>query len=601
MDWLGSRLNAAAETSTPAPFAAQAPTTPCLHTSVYLKDAVRLEQKLYESYRKQKKKRGLTKQPHAHAHAHAHASSKQERVAVQSVCDVPDGPMQEEDETEQQQQASASASEEFQLSAGERAQLEAMGLPTQFTGRVQRKVKSSHTDVRTTDANHWAHILPSTSWYASLDPSTHQYFYHNTVTHTSQWSLPSGAVTPLQPGPLSFDIGEALNQLQLRDGDDNEQISNSDGNSQSRSVVVPLHGVDNVADSGVVVREGCEGEERVAQQMAWLKGVPQPEGVHVYFGSDDDRPIQPTIQEASPATDPSLRLKGLPVSQGTHTRFEESNTATHDGDGDIHMEVDSVAAVPLSSGASIKMDVDFIINAPAMDVSDRMQEDQAGVAVDTPSGNAAAAVLVSDARADADKYWSQRYSLFSRFDLGIMMDREGWFSVTPENIALHHAARCRAGVMVDAFTGMGGNAIQFAMTCDMVIAIDIDPFKIECARHNAAVYGVEDRIDFADVVFLSPPWGGPAYKASAFDIRTMIQPVDGFELLMRSLNVAPNVAYYLPGTVDQQQLDEMAASVCPDKPWEVEQNFILASFGKHAGEHLLKAITAYFGDIAGRM
>ena len=71
-----------------------------------------------------------------------------------------------------------------------------------------------------------------------------------------------------------------------------------------------------------------------------------------------------------------------------------------------------------------------------------------------------------------------------------------------------------------------------------VIAVDIDPEKIACARHNAQVYGVADRIDFiqgdflklapslkADVVFLSPPWGGPDYlQAEVFDIQTMMQP-----------------------------------------------------------------------------
>ena len=29
-----------------------------------------------------------------------------------------------------------------------------------------------------------------------------------------------------------------------------------------------------------------------------------------------------------------------------------------------------------------------------------------------------------------------------------------------------------------------------------VIAIDIDPVKIACARHNAEIYGVADRIEF---------------------------------------------------------------------------------------------------------
>lgn len=45
-------------------------------------------------------------------------------------------------------------------------------------------------------------------------------------------------------------------------------------------------------------------------------------------------------------------------------------------------------------------------------------------------------------------------------------------------------------------SGCGGNAIQFAMTCDYVIAIDIDPIKIEMAKHNASIYGVSNKIEF---------------------------------------------------------------------------------------------------------
>ncbi len=37
------------------------------------------------------------------------------------------------------------------------------------------------------------------------------------------------------------------------------------------------------------------------------------------------------------------------------------------------------------------------------------------------------------------KYWMQRYSLWSRYDDGVRMDEEGWFSATPEVVAMHHA------------------------------------------------------------------------------------------------------------------------------------------------------------------
>ncbi|NWY74263.1 TGS1 synthase, partial [Erithacus rubecula] len=209
------------------------------------------------------------------------------------------------------------------------------------------------------------------------------------------------------------------------------------------------------------------------------------------------------------------------------------------------------------------------------------------------------------------KYWAQRYRLFSRFDEGIQLDREGWFSVTPEKIAEHIAIRVsqsfNCDIIVDAFCGVGGNAIQFALTSKRVIAIDIDAEKLRLARHNARVYGVAERIDFlrgdfmalaaglrADVVFLSPPWGGPDYAtADVFDIQTMICP-DGYPchpFLPGSLPSPPsppitnNIVYFLPRNADINQVASLAG---PGGKVEIEQNFL---------NNKLKTITAYFGDL----
>jgi trimethylguanosine synthase len=46
------------------------------------------------------------------------------------------------------------------------------------------------------------------------------------------------------------------------------------------------------------------------------------------------------------------------------------------------------------------------------------------------------------------------------------LDEEGWYSVTPEAIATQIAERCRCDVVLDAFCGVGGNAIAFARTCE---------------------------------------------------------------------------------------------------------------------------------------
>lgn len=61
------------------------------------------------------------------------------------------------------------------------------------------------------------------------------------------------------------------------------------------------------------------------------------------------------------------------------------------------------------------------------------------------------------------KYWYKRFSLFSKFDQGIQLDEESWFSVTPEAVAKHHASRFKKfNLVVDGFCGVGGNTIQFA-------------------------------------------------------------------------------------------------------------------------------------------
>lgn len=197
------------------------------------------------------------------------------------------------------------------------------------------------------------------------------------------------------------------------------------------------------------------------------------------------------------------------------------------------------------------------------------------------------------------KYWSKRFSLFSRFDLGIKLDRESWFSVTPEKVATHTALKCQCDVIVDAFCGAGGNTIQFAKTCRRVIAIDIDPLKIEMAKHNAGVYGVADKIEFivgnymelaaslvADAVFLSPPWGGPEYlKNDVYDIEEFLIPVPATELMAVSRRISPNICIYLPRNSNKTQLCVLAG---PGNTVEVNQEFL--------GPRLI-AITAYYGDL----
>lgn len=97
---------------------------------------------------------------------------------------------------------------------------------------------------------------------------------------------------------------------------------------------------------------------------------------------------------------------------------------------------------------------------------------------------------------------------------------EGRYSLTPEPLALAMAAEVSGWSVVDACCGSGGNAIAFARAGCQVTAIDISAERLAEARHNARVYGVEQKLRLvqadaleqvphmaADLLFIDPPWG----------------------------------------------------------------------------------------------
>ncbi|KAE8542410.1 hypothetical protein D1P53_001187 [Cryptococcus gattii VGV] len=218
------------------------------------------------------------------------------------------------------------------------------------------------------------------------------------------------------------------------------------------------------------------------------------------------------------------------------------------------------------------------------------------------------------------KYFRQRGLLFPEYDrLPLLLDHTGWFSVTPQPIAAHIAERCQCDVIVDAFCGVGGNAIAFAKTCERVIAIDNDITRLKIARHNALHHGVADRIEFIlgdytefarsfaeknpedkiDVVFLSPPWGGIDYlnSPSATYSLSSILPIHGRDLFNLTSKLTPNIAYYLPRNMDMQEISELARELdYPDperkgrvREWvEVEEETV---------RDKVKALTIYFGGL----
>lgn len=164
--------------------------------------------------------------------------------------------------------------------------------------------------------------------------------------------------------------------------------------------------------------------------------------------------------------------------------------------------------------------------------------------------------------------------------------------------------------------------------------------RLRLARHNAVIYGVQDRIEFIlgdyvsfvdaylslpecsrttiDVVFLSPPWGGMDYLSSpqkqpprnadedgdaspddfSYNLKR-IKPLPGADLFHLTRGITPHIAYYLPRHVNLQQVSELIPESQADSSEQQRKE------GQERIEvqeawmgNKLKAITCYFGGLA---
>ncbi|XP_022162132.1 trimethylguanosine synthase-like [Myzus persicae] len=134
----------------------------------------------------------------------------------------------------------------------------------------------------------------------------------------------------------------------------------------------------------------------------------------------------------------------------------------------------------------------------------------------------------------------------------------------------------------------------------LVIAIDIDPNKIKLARHNAEIYGVAHKIEFivgdffliypklkADVVFMSPPWGGPGYSIdNSFSLKSMCANYfgGGFKIFDIVKTIAPNIAFHMPKTTNILECMWLAKDF---GQVEIQQNIINGR---------LNSLTAFYGN-----
>jgi hypothetical protein len=100
----------------------------------------------------------------------------------------------------------------------------------------------------------------------------------------------------------------------------------------------------------------------------------------------------------------------------------------------------------------------------------------------------ALATLIKLRRAAKNKFSKSEEMFFTPLSLE---------QATGETIARYIAKRFKPDWLVEDLTcSLGGNVIFLAEQVKKVIAVDLAAEKIECAKLNAAVYGVENKIDF---------------------------------------------------------------------------------------------------------
>ena len=184
-----------------------------------------------------------------------------------------------------------------------------------------------------------------------------------------------------------------------------------------------------------------------------------------------------------------------------------------------------------------------------------------------------------------------------------------------------------------------------------MIAIDNSPVRLACAKHNAKIYGVADRITFilgdfvswskdyvarktagsvdpsdeVEVVFLSPPWGGIDYREVASNDSpasrlkynngavpsTMtptlpatqpayplaaLAPLPGDQLFSLARAITPHVAFYLPRNVDIEEVAMLTKVFSRSDKDAAEVERVEVEEEWMAGK--MKAVTVYYGDLA---
>jgi len=151
-----------------------------------------------------------------------------------------------------------------------------------------------------------------------------------------------------------------------------------------------------------------------------------------------------------------------------------------------------------------------------------------------------------------------------KFTKPIVSNKEGLQLATPEIVAKYIAKRLKTDIIADLGCGIGGQVIFFARVCRKVYAVDKDPEKLQYARENCRLYGVDnvefilgdalsdevkEKVSDADIIFSDP---ARPLSEKERTLETLKPPIT--EIIRIYSDIIPDLAFHAPPQMPPERL-----------------------------------------------
>jgi SAM-dependent methyltransferase len=151
-----------------------------------------------------------------------------------------------------------------------------------------------------------------------------------------------------------------------------------------------------------------------------------------------------------------------------------------------------------------------------------------------------------------------------KFTKPIVSNKEGLQLATPEIVAEYIAQRLKTDIIADLGCGIGGQVIFFARKCRKVYAVDKDPEKLQYAKENCELYGVDnvefilgdalsqqvkEKVSDADIIFSDP---ARPLSEKERTLETLKPPIT--EIIRVYSGIIPDLAFHAPPQMPPERL-----------------------------------------------